>query len=141
MARPFLSRLVAMSLPSPEFTRQLPASVRKQLLVARIAVERVEFVQAVEQFRDSVQPAHMVRKALSGSVLGSLNPANSLLRLLDFTRSHPYVGSLMGSVVSLLLRKRLARSLFTRLLKMGLLGGAMYGIRQFLSKERALNRS
>ncbi|CUA92903.1 hypothetical protein [Thiomonas bhubaneswarensis] len=124
-------------MPSSEFSRTLPPSVRKQLLVARIAVERVEFVQAVEQFRDNIRPASMVRKAVSRSMLGSLNPASVVLRLLDFSRGHPYLGSLMGSVFSLLLRKRLARSLFARLLKMGLIGGAVYGIRQYLTRDRA----
>jgi hypothetical protein len=47
---------MAMTQPSADFTKQLPTSVRKQLLVARIAVERVEFVQAAEQFRERAQP-------------------------------------------------------------------------------------
>ena len=134
MACPLLSCRIAMSLPSHEPTQLLPASVRKQLLVARIAVERVELVQAVEQFRAQAQPASLLRRALSGSFLMALSPKNSLPRLLEFTRQHPYLGSLTGSLVSILLRKRLARSLFARLLKMGLIGGAMYGIRQFFAK-------
>ena len=127
---------MAMTQPSADFTKQLPTSVRKQLLVARIAVERVEFVQAAVQFRERAQPGRLIKAALSGSVLGALNPASSVLGLFRFTRSHPYVGSIMGSVVSMLLRRRLSRLLLGRLLKLGLAGGAIYGITQFLRKDR-----
>lgn len=126
-----------MSQHAPDPPKQLPASVRKQLLVARMAVERVEFVQAVEEFRIQARPAHMMRQALSGAVLGSMNPVASLLRALSFTRSHPYVGSLLGSGVSFLLRKRLSRAWLLRLLKLGMAGGAMYGAIQFLRKDAA----
>ncbi|MDY0331703.1 MAG: hypothetical protein RBR52_14590 [Thiomonas sp.] len=126
-----------MTQPSADFTKQLPASVRKQLLVARIAVERVEFIQAAEQFRERAQPGRLVRRALSSSLRGALNPASSLLGLLDFTRSHPYVGSILGSVVSMLLRRRLLGLLFGRFAKLGLAAGAVYGMAQLLRRERS----
>ncbi|OYV29445.1 MAG: hypothetical protein B7Z79_10500 [Thiomonas sp. 20-64-9] len=126
-----------MSQPPSGSAKQLPASVRKQLMVARIAVERVEFVQAVEEFRMQARPAHMVRQALSGALLGTMNPVASMLRAFSFTRSHPYVGSILGSGLSFLLRKRLSRAWLLRLLKLGLAGGAVYGAILFLRKDAA----
>lgn len=126
-----------MSQHTPGPATQLPASVRKQLLVARMAVERVEFVQAVDAFRIQAHPVHMVRRALSGAVFGSMDPVGSMLRALSFTRSHPYIGSLLGSGVSFLLRKRLSSAWLLRLLKLGLVGGVLYGAMQLLRKDAA----
>lgn len=117
-------------------SRQLPAAIRKQLLQARMAVERVEFAQALEAFRGEVRPGQLARHALRGSGLGSLNPLDGLLRALRFTGSHPYLGSLLGSAASLLLRRRLGRSLLWRVLKLGLSGGAVYALVQSLRQSR-----
>jgi hypothetical protein len=126
-----------MSQSTPGSTKQLPAAVRKQLLVARMAVQRVEFAQAVEEFRVQARPGSMVRQTLSRAVPGGMNPAALLLRTISLTRSHPYVGSLLGSGASFLLRKPRSRAWLLRLLKLGLAGGALYGAIQFLRKNAA----
>lgn len=136
MARPALS-IPVMSQPTPASAKQLPASVRKQLLVARMAVQRVEFAQAVEEFRIQARPGRMVRQALSRAVPGGMNPAALLLRAVRLTRGHPYLGSLLGSSASFLLRKHRSRTWLLRLLKLGLAGGALYGAIQFLRKNAA----
>jgi hypothetical protein len=111
--------------------------VRKQLLVARMAVQRVEFAQAVEAFRIQARPARMLRQALSRAMPGGVNPAALLLSTISLTRSHPYLGSVLGSGASFLLRKRRSRAWLLRLLKLGLAGGALYGAIQFLRKNAA----
>lgn len=126
-----------MSQHAPLPMQKLPNAVRKQLLAARMAVERVEFVQATEQFRQQARPAQLLRQALSGAGLGALTPMASLLRVASFTRRHPYLGSLLGSTTSLLLRKRMARTVLSRLLKWGVAGGAIYGAIQFMRKDSA----
>lgn len=139
MAHPDLSA-AQMSQSRPDPNHALPAAVRKQILVARMAVERVEFVQAVEQFKQQARPGQLLRLAFAGTKLGSLNPGGALLGMLRFTRSHPYLGSLLGSAGSFLLRKRMARTLFSRLLKMGLASGALYGAVKLLRKDSGADR-
>jgi len=129
-----------MSQSRPDPNHALPAAVRKQILVARMAVERVEFVQAVEQFKQQARPGQMLRLAFSGTRLGATSPVAALLSALRFTRSHPYLGSLLGSVGSFVLRKRVARTLLSRLLKMSLAGGALYGAVKLLRKDSGADR-
>gem|GEM_PF-2020895 len=139
MAQPLLSA-AEMSQFSADPRHALPASVRKQILVARMAMERVEFVQAVEQFKQQARPGHMLRLALGSTRLGTTSPVGALLGALRFTRNHPYLGSLLGSAGSLLLRKRMAGALFSRLLKVGLASVALYGAIKLLRKESATDR-
>ncbi len=129
-----------MSQPPSDPSHALPAAVRKQILVARMAVERVEFVQAVEQFKQQARPGQMLRLAFASTRLGTTAPAGALLGVLRFTRSHPYLGSLLGSAGSVLLRNRMARSLFSRLLKVSLAGGAVYAAIKLLRKNSAPDR-
>ncbi|MGC9162560.1 MAG: hypothetical protein ACP5F9_03300 [Thiomonas sp.] len=107
----------------PDPPRPLPAAVRKQILLARMAVERVEFVQAFEQFRSQARPAALLSRAVASTGLGALgafNPVSAALGLLRFTRGHPYLGSLLGSTASFLLRRRAARAALSGMLKLGL---------------------
>lgn len=129
-----------MSQPPSDPSHTLPVTVRKQILVARMAVERVEFIQAVEQFKQQARPGQMLRLAFNSTGLGTKRPAGALLGVLRFTRSHPYLGSLLGSAGSFLLRKRLARALFSRLLKISLAGGALYGAVKLLRKVSVTDR-
>ena len=117
-------------MPDPHHATQLPLALRKQLLLARIAVDRVEFVQAVEGFTEQVHPGQLLRHALASSVGGALRPA-SWARVFGLTRRYPYLGSALGTVASLLLRRRAVRGVVARLLKLGLAGGAIYGLVQF----------
>lgn len=112
----------------PDPSRPLPPAVRKQILLARMAVERVEFVQAFEQFRSQARPAALLRHAVAATGLGALgafNPVGAALGLLRFTRGHPYLGSLLGSAASFLLRRRAGRAVLWRLLKLGLATGVL----------------
>lgn len=117
-------------MPDSRPAKQLPLGLRKQLLLARIAVDRVEFVQAVENVTEQVHPGRLLRHALAGSVGGVLQPA-SWVRLFGLTRRYPYLGSALGTAASLLLRRRAVRGVVARLLRLGLAGGAIYGLVQF----------
>jgi hypothetical protein len=108
--------------------KPLPAAVRKQILLARIAVERVEFVQAVEQFRQQARPGVLLRHALQWSGLRSPKPLGAVAGLVRLSRSHPLVSSLLGSAGSLLLRTRGGRRLLARLSKLGIVGGALAAV-------------
>jgi len=115
----------------PSSPASLPAAVRKQILIARMAVERVEFAQAVEQFREQARPGSLVRQIVSGALPAASRPADALWRAWSYSRRHPYVGSLLGSALSLLLRKRLARAGLVRLLKLGAAAGVAYAALRF----------
>ncbi|MGE0072536.1 MAG: hypothetical protein AB7S55_05695 [Thiomonas sp.] len=115
----------------PSQSASLPASVRKQILIARMAVERVEFAQAVEQFRQHARPGSLVRQLVAGALPAASKPADALWRAWSYSRRHPYVGSLLGSALSLLLRKRLTGSGLARLFKLGAAAAVAYAALRF----------
>ena len=124
----------------PEPPRPLPAAVRKQILLARMAMERVEFAQAFEQFRSQARPGALLRRAVARAGLGTrggFNPVGAALGLLRFTRGHPYLGSLLGSTVSFLLRWRTGRAALSRLLKLGLATGVLLMAARLLRADSA----
>lgn len=109
---------------------QLPLAVRKQLVLTRIAVDRVEFIQAAGEFRQRTHPARLARRLLFGSAAGVLQPA-AWVRLFALTRHYPYLSSVLGTVVPLLLRRKTVRGLLSRLVKAGAVGGMVYGLLRF----------
>lgn len=121
-------------MPQQRAPKPLPAAVRKQILLARIAVERVEFVQAVEQFRQQARPGALLRQALQSSGLRRPNPLGTVAGLVRLSRSHPLVSSLLGSAGSLLLRTRGGRRLLARLLQLGIVGGALAAVARWMHR-------
>lgn len=113
---------------------RLPLALRKQLLITRIAVDRVEFIQAAEEFRARAHPARLLSRMLAGSAVGLLRPG-SWMRLFGLTRRYPYLSSVLGTMLPLLLRSRTVRGLAARLFKAGALGGAIYGALRFVRRR------
>ena len=92
--------------------KPLPLAVRKQLVLARIVAERVDFVSALEDFRATAHPRKMLRGILRGSLGGTIAGVKGgslalLPMLLKLPRRYPLLGSIVGSTVSALLRRRM----------------------------------
>ncbi len=94
---------------------ELPLAVRKQIVLARIVAERIEFAQAVADFRAHAHPARiagdMLRGRASGLFSGLRERGADLLPLLwRLPRRYPLLGSLLGSTLSAMVRRRLRRA-------------------------------
>ena len=71
---------------------RLPPEVRKELLLARCAVERAELVRAFDRFREARAPFERIAR-LAGSGTQGRSRLEGLSKLLQFARGHPYLGS------------------------------------------------
>lgn len=71
---------------------RLPPEVRKELLLARCAVERAELVRAFDRFREARAPFERILRLASGPARGA-SRLEGLGGLLRFARGHPYLGS------------------------------------------------
>jgi hypothetical protein len=71
---------------------RLPPEVRKELLLARCAVERAELVRAFDRFREARAPFERIARLAGGGTQGRTR-LDSLSGLLRFARGHPYLGS------------------------------------------------
>lgn len=100
---------------APSRPIELPLAVRKQIVLARIVAERIEFAQAVADFRAHAHPgriaADMLRGRASGLFSGLRARGADVLPLLwRLPRRYPLISSLLGSTLSALLRRRLRRA-------------------------------
>jgi len=71
---------------------RLPPDVRKELLLARCAVERAELLRAFDRFREARAPFERIMRLASGPSRGG-SRFEGLGGLLRFARGHPYLGS------------------------------------------------
>ena len=105
-------------------TRPLPAAVRKELLIARGAVERAELRSALERFRQARAPIDKILGFAADT--GRSPPLAALMSVFTFVRGHP----LLGSAVTVLLgslRRGIVRRWSWRVLAAGLAaGGALW---------------
>lgn len=79
--------------------RKLPISVRKEVLLARALVERIEFSEATAQVRAAARPGELLRTIVGGS----RQPA-TLWKAWQWVRRHP-LSSPLASVLLAGLRK------------------------------------
>jgi len=73
----------------------VPLKLRKQMLLMRAAVERVELAQHVLDVRAAATLSAIVRNALPGD-----RSRNFVLRALDVVRRHPVVASAVSIVAA-----------------------------------------
>lgn len=120
--------------------KPLPLAVRKQLVLARIVAERIEFGAALDDFRATVHPRKLLRGILRGSLGGTIAGVKGgslalLPALLKLPRRYPILASIVGSSMSTLLRRRTRggtqavgqRRRGFHPLRWLVLGGAVYG--------------
>lgn len=94
---------------------ELPLAVRKQIVLARIVAERIEFAQALADFRAHVHPVRIAGEVLRGRASGFLSGlrgrgADLLPLLWQLPQRYPLLGSLLGSTLSAMVRRRLRRA-------------------------------
>ena len=71
--------------------RRLPPAVRKELLLSRGALERIELAQAVNDFRRARRPLQVAGEFLAGRRGGGVGAG--LLGAISLVRKYPYLGS------------------------------------------------
>ncbi len=71
--------------------RRLPPAVRKELLLSRGALERIELAQALNDFRRARRPMQLAGELLAGRSGGV---GTGLLGAISLVRKYPYLGSI-----------------------------------------------
>ena len=71
--------------------RRLPPAVRKELLLSRGALERIELAQALNDFRRARRPLQVAGEILAGRRGGGVG--TGLLGAISLVRKYPYLGS------------------------------------------------
>jgi hypothetical protein len=71
--------------------RRLPPAVRKELLLSRGALERIELAQALNDFRRARRPLQVAGEILAGRRGGGVGAG--LLGAISLVRKYPYLGS------------------------------------------------
>ena len=71
--------------------RRLPLEVRRELLLSRAELERLELAQAVRDFRRARRPLRVAGELLAGRAGGGVG--GTLIGAISLLRRHPYLGS------------------------------------------------
>jgi hypothetical protein len=89
--------------------RRLPLAVRKELLLSRAQLERIELAQAMADFRRAGRPLRMVGDLLSGRAGAGGGVGAALVTAFSFARRYPYLGSIASIAIGATGRSRVGR--------------------------------
>ena len=106
---------------------RLPLEVRKELLLSRAQLERVELAQAMSDFRGATAPWRSAGAILSGRGEAGAGLGGTVLTVLSLARRYPYLGSVASIAFGAVGRSRRVRRLV--LLVALAAGGAWYATR------------
>ena len=120
-------------MPSP-----MPPEVRKQLLLARCAVERAELTRALDRFRESRAPFERIARLASGPARSSA--FGSLGSVLGFVRGHPYLGTAVSRLAGTLRGTAAGRWVVRGLVVAGAAGAGLWLLRTAPSSGAAGSR-
>jgi hypothetical protein len=107
-----------------------PLTTRKELLLARASIERMEFAAHVGRVKSAATPSSLIRLALPARMLSQQGPAIAL-NLFQSLRRYPIV----SSAVSMLLARVASGGVF----KLAKLGGVAAVAMQAYKIWRAVN--
>jgi hypothetical protein len=89
--------------------RRLPLAVRKELLISRAQLERLELAQALADFRRASRPLRMVGDILSGRAGAGGGVGAAMVSAFSFARRYPYLGSIASIALGATGRSRVGR--------------------------------
>jgi hypothetical protein len=87
--------------------RRLPPAVRKELLLSRGALERIELAQALNDVRRARRPLQVAGELLSGR--GGRGIGAGLMGAISLARKYPYLGSIVSIAVGATRRSGVGR--------------------------------
>jgi len=89
--------------------RRLPLAVRKELLLARAAAERVELREAARDLRDARERLAAITGFFSRPAGAGRGVAGALLGAFSLLRRHPYLGTAASIAIGATRRSRAGR--------------------------------